>query len=242
MVRVVQRRFWELDFARGVAVAGMVLFNWLFALGFFGLIAFDASQGFWWAFARLVGGAFVLISGIAFSLGLGKADFGRKAVARGLKLFALGLGITVATALFVGRGAIVFGILHFLGAAWILAIAFARRSWAWLLAAGAAVVAAGVLLSGVSFEFPWLLWLGFVQRGFYSLDFFPLLPWFGVFLLGMALGKKFYGGGAGIIAASGPFYAKPLVFLGRHSLFVYLAHQPLLIALLYAAGFNPLLF
>ena len=234
-------RFWEIDFARGAAVVGMVLFNWLFALGFFGLIAFDASQGFWWAFARLVGGAFVLISGVAFSLRLGKMDFRRKAVAAGLKLFALGLGITVATALFVGRGTVVFGILHFLGVAWILAIAFAGRSWAWLSAAGAAVVAAGVLLSSLSFSFPWLLWLGFVPRGFYSLDFFPLLPWFGVFLLGMALGKKFYGC-TGVAAASEPFYAKPLVFLGRHSLFVYLAHQPLLIALLYAAGFSPLSF
>ncbi len=242
MASVMQGRFWELDFARGAAVAGMVLFNWLFALGFFGLVAFDASQGFWWAFARLVGGAFVLISGIAFSLGLDKSDFGRKAVVRGLKLFALGLVITVATALFVGRGAIVFGILHFLGVAWIVAIAFARRAWDWLLIAGASVVAAGVLLSGFSFEFPWLLWLGFAPRGFYSLDFFPLLPWFGVFLLGMALGKKFYGRGAGIIAGSAPFYARPLVFLGRHSLFVYLAHQPLLVALLYAAGFSPLSF
>ncbi|MEM4254741.1 MAG: heparan-alpha-glucosaminide N-acetyltransferase [Candidatus Norongarragalinales archaeon] len=232
-------RLWKVDFARGCAVVAMVLFNWLFALDFFGLTEFDASQGFWWAFARITGGAFVLIAGVSLWLSCFKRSRAEIAL-RGLKVFCLGLGITAATALFLKQGAVVFGILHSIGVSTILGIAFLGWSEKRLLVFSLLAVLSGAALSFFSFGFPWLLWLGLQPAGFYTLDYFPLLPWFGVFTAGVALGKKVYPARAVEPRRGPPAFARSLVFLGRHSLGIYLAHQPLLVVVLYAFGLNPL--
>jgi len=160
---------------------------------------------------------------------------------RGLMIFGLGMAITFATALFLKSGFIVFGILHSIGFSLVIAVQFLRFPVKKLLAFGLAAVLAGIFLSGLVFDFPWLLWLGFIPRGFYTIDYFPLLPWLGVLLLGLAFGKKFYAEGERTFKTRVPLaFFKPLLFLGRHSLVVYLLHQPLLIAFLYVTGLNPL--
>ncbi|RIK33561.1 MAG: hypothetical protein DCC55_34725, partial [Chloroflexi bacterium] len=68
---------------------------------------------------------------------------------------------------------------------------------------------------------------------------FPLIPWFGVVLLGVFLGNTFYGQQGRLVPlpdwpAAPP--ARLLQFLGRHSLTIYLIHQPLLVAILFALG------
>jgi uncharacterized membrane protein len=69
-------------------------------------------------------------------------------------------------------------------------------------------------------------------------DYRPLLPWFGVVLLGIFAGNVVYGGGRrpALFAGKAPAPARLLLPLGRNSLFVYLVHQPILIALLAALG------
>ena len=66
-------------------------------------------------------------------------------------------------------------------------------------------------------------------------DYRPLLPWFGVLLLGLFFGNAFYLSRKGAPAAPPPL-AAPIAFVGRHTLFVYLVHQPVLIATLWAVG------
>ena len=66
-------------------------------------------------------------------------------------------------------------------------------------------------------------------------DYVPLLPWFGVLLLGLFFGNAFYLSRKGAPAAPPPL-AAPIAFVGRHTLFVYLVHQPVLIATLWAVG------
>jgi uncharacterized membrane protein len=69
-------------------------------------------------------------------------------------------------------------------------------------------------------------------------DYRPLLPWFGVVVLGLFAGNVLYGGGKrpADVPREAPLVAKPLVPLGRNSLLIYLVHQPMLIALLLALG------
>lgn len=76
-------------------------------------------------------------------------------------------------------------------------------------------------------------YLGFPPAGFYSTDYFPLLPWFFLFLTGY-LGHRVWGGGSpdgsGLPARSGR-RSPPLpwaAWIGRHSLPLYLLHQPVL--------------
>ena len=79
-------------------------------------------------------------------------------------------------------------------------------------------------------------YLGFPGPGFYSTDYFSLLPWSLLYLCGYELHMILRA--EGILDA--PFMRKgpePLAFLGRHSLLIYLLHQPVLYALLLLYGF-----
>ncbi len=69
-------------------------------------------------------------------------------------------------------------------------------------------------------------------------DYRPLLPWFGVVLVGLFFGNAVYGDGRrpeGLPSAA-PAPARPLLPLGRNSLAIYLIHQPVMILLLAALG------
>jgi uncharacterized membrane protein len=84
----------------------------------------------------------------------------------------------------------------------------------------------------------WLLPFGVVPEGWAMPDYRPLLPWFGVVLIGLFFGNVVYGDGrrpAGLPAAA-PVLARPLLPLGRNSLAIYLVHQPVMIVLLAALG------
>ena len=66
------------------------------------------------------------------------------------------------------------------------------------------------------------------------IDWWPIFPFSGVILIGMAFGKALY---AEKKESRLPFLSfplfRPLLFIGGHTLWVYLLHQPLIIAVLY---------
>ena len=69
-------------------------------------------------------------------------------------------------------------------------------------------------------------------------DYRPLLPWFGVVLIGLSFGNVVYAGGLrpASLAETAPLLARPLLPLGRNSLFIYLIHQPIIVAMLALSG------
>jgi uncharacterized membrane protein len=69
-----------------------------------------------------------------------------------------------------------------------------------------------------------------------SVDYVPLAPWLGPFLLGMALGRvgTRMGLWARLAAWRGGRWAERIGWVGRQSLWIYLAHQPVLIAAIWA--------
>ena len=76
---------------------------------------------------------------------------------------------------------------------------------------------------------PWLSWLGFPGPGFRSGDYYPLLPYCLMYLSGASLGpvvKK-----RGLPRSLKPLRCRPLEFIGRHALEVYIVHQPVLLLL-----------
>jgi uncharacterized membrane protein len=165
----------------------------------------------------------------------------KKYLLRGGKILGLGLMITVATYFFIGRGFVIFGILHLLGLSIILAYPFLRfNRWLSLLA-GLLVIAAGVMVDPLVVAYPWLVWLGIKQQGLYMVDYYPVLPWFGLALLGIFAGYTLYPQGVRGFSLPNPAAFLPvraLRFLGRHSLLIYVVHQPILIGLLIALGFG----
>jgi len=228
-------RFWEIDALRGIAVLMMITFHFLFDLNYFRGFSIALSSGFWLVFARATLTVFLLLVGISLSLSYSRvkdkldgSTAAKKYLKRGLRIFCYGLAITAVTFAFFPQGAIWFGVLHCIGISIILAIPVLPRKRT-VLVLGIVLILLGVLLAQFTVSFPWLLWLGFYPAGFYTFDYVPLLPWFGVVLLGLFLGKSFYGNRK---PSEGPKAAGPLNWLGRHSLLIYLIHQPILVGLL----------
>lgn len=245
MVESRTSRFWEVDFLRGCAIVLMVLYHLVFDLNYFAVYDIDASSGFWLMVARAAASLFLLLVGLSLTLshsrarllGLEEAYFSRL-LKRSAWILSLALGISVVTYLFIGKGFIVFGVLHLIGLSLLLAYPFLRLQKANFIF-GLLFILFGLYLQNITVGFPWLLWLGLAPTGFYSVDYFPVFPWFGVILVGMGLGDRLYPGYRRRIAVpdfAGSPFVRSLAFLGRNSLAVYLAHQPVIIFFLYLRG------
>lgn len=238
-------RFWEVDFLRGCAIILMVLYHLVFDLNYFAVYDIDISTGFWLAVARAAASLFLLLVGLSLTLShsrarlLGQEDgFFFRLLKRSAWIFGLGLGVTVVTYLFIGKGFIVFGVLHLIGLSLLLAYPFLRLQKANFIF-GLIFILVGDYFQTISISSPWLLWLGLAPSGFYSVDYFPVFPWFGVIVVGMGLGSLLFPGYRRKIAMpdfAGSSLVRVLAFLGRNSLAIYLVHQPVIIVFLYLSG------
>jgi len=241
------QRIWEVDGLRGVAIVMMVLVHLRYDLVYYG--GYRAAllvAPFWPNFARTTASIFMFLVGVSLTLSYARArdrdQGGRplflKYLKRGLVVFGWGMVITLVTWLLLREGAVYFGILHFIGVSIILAYPFLRLRFPSLLV-GIALIVIGAFLSRQTFGFSWLLWLGFVPERLASVDYYPLLPWFGVVLIGVFAGQTLYPGHSRRFALPDWSRVLPirwLEFLGRHSLLIYLVHQPLIIVVLSLAG------
>ncbi|MBR9682577.1 MAG: DUF1624 domain-containing protein [Candidatus Aenigmarchaeota archaeon] len=230
------KRFWEIDSLRGIAIVAMVISNFVTDLLFFDLYKPGLLAGFWNLFAYATATTFILLVGISMTLSYSRTKNGAwmKYIKRGLMIFSLGVLITLVTYMFMGPGYILFGVLHLIGLSVILSVPFLklRNLNLWI---GSALIFLGILMKTFTVDFPWLLWLGFIPKGFASVDYFPILPWFGVVLIGIYLGNMFYPKGKRLFKLNErkDSIIKLLSYLGRNSLLIYLIHQPILIGLLY---------
>jgi uncharacterized membrane protein len=236
-------RFWEVDAARGVAIIMMVVYHSAYDLDVLGGYDIRATSGNWALFADLTAGLFLFLAGVSLAISRGRTTltgwrlFG-KYLARGLKILLYGMILT-GVFLVLGMGVVAFGILHLIGVSIILAYPFLRLRLANLFL-GALIFAGGwyVLAQDLTSETYWLLPFGVIPEGVIMPDYRPLLPWFGVVLIGLSFGNAVYADGqrpAGL-PNKAPVLARPLLPLGKNSLFIYLIHQPLIVALLAATG------
>ncbi len=234
-------RYWEIDALRGVAILGMIGFHLAWDLGMYGLVRVNMGRGPWPWFSRIIATTFLTLVGVSLVISdskrKGSPGF-RKYLLRGAKIFGLGLIITGVTYLFLGNSFVVFGILHLIGFSVIAAYPFLpyRRRWVSLLV-GIIVIAAGSYLNRQSAFTPWFIWLGVNELGRSMVDWYPVLPWFGMVLVGIWIGHTLYTGGQRQFAlpdASGVPVIRELATLGRHALLIYLVHQLVLLGILFA--------
>ena len=231
-------RFWEIDLSRTIAIAMMITFHVLYLLNYFDIHNTGVPgvhYGFWWWFPRVTGGTFIFLAGLALTITYSRGKRMSGFMIRGLKIFAWGMGITLLTWLIAPDAYVRFGILHFFGIAFILAPFFSRFRFTNLIL-GLALMAIGIYLfeQRVFVDFPWLLWL--MPYSFSTMDYWPLLPWFGLFLVGMFCGRILYPQGNrrfNIHEFNDPV-TSALTLPGRHPLVVYLAQWPIVIGVLLA--------
>jgi uncharacterized membrane protein len=204
----------------------------------------------WQSFARSIATMFIFTLGLSLTLSYnrevqqsGSGNPFRKYFLRGVKIFGWGLVITAATYFFIGpRGFVIFGILHLLGFSVVAGYLFLKLNKWITLAAGVAVIAAGLYVDSLVSASPWFIWLGIKQLGRSMVDYYPALPWFGISLVGIFVGYSLYPHRTRRFALpdwSAVAPVRGLRFLGRHSLLIYLVHQPIIIGLFFALGYGP---
>ena len=221
-----------LDALRGVAIVAMIVYHFCFDLRYFRVTRWDFEHDVRWLTARaLILSSFLLIAGISAVLAHRQAA--------PLRRWLQHIAIIAAAALLVSAGSyalfahsfIWFGVLHAIALSLLLAKPLLGRPLVAALA-GVVVIVSGLPFASPVFDNRLLGWIGFMTAKPVTEDYVPLFPWMGVLLLGVALGHvlvrtRFF--------ALAPLARAPgfLRLLGRHSLVVYLVHQPVMMALLW---------
>ena len=231
-----EKRYALLDSLRGLLLLEMIVYH------FFWDLVYLFEQDLPWFHSSLCCWRFIFLSGFCWPLG-------KRAVRRAVQVFGGSVLVMVITHIFVPDQAVTFGVLFFLGSGMLLLELLDRRLCR--LAPVWGITASGMLFFLTRnindgylgfedwnfFKIPEQLYLnkfttyvGFTEAGFFSSDYFSLMPWFFLYLAGYyclrfceALGglPKIFDYGSGCLS-----------FFGRRSLLVYLLHQPLLYLLL----------
>lgn len=231
------RRLAGLDTIRGITLLSMMLYHTCWDLVFlFGkkIPGYSGLGGYVWQ--QSICWTFILLAGFCWSLG-------SHHLKRGLIVFGSGILITFVTLLVMPESRVIFGVLTLIGSCMLLLIPMEKLllklrteiglAGSFLLFLLFRNVNTGYLGSGNwnilklpdgFYENLFTTYLGFPQKGFFSADYFSLLPWFFLFLTGFYLyqlvqknhmmEKLFSWGVPGFDV------------IGRHSLLIYLLHQP----------------
>lgn len=240
----ISKRLNLLDELRGAAIILMVMYHLFYSAGFL----FSMNWGmrayiFTTPIEPFIAITFILISGVCCSLS-------KNNLLRGLKLAVISVIVTLVTVIFTPGSEIYYGVLFLLSSSMIICGILEKPLGRIPHAAGAIVSFVLYLLLwgvphgylGVDFlrlgylpselySTNFLAFLGLPGAGFHSADYFPLIPHFFLFLGGCFLGR--IGKEKGFPEILKPLRVRPLAFLGRHSLGIYVIHQPLIVGILY---------
>jgi len=227
-----KRLLW-LDASRTVALLAMVVFHFARDLEFFGVLPSGVTTtGGWAVFARVIAGSFLFLSGVSLIVAHG-SSLRLHAWARRLVMLVLAaLLVSMGTYVAFPQSYVYFGMLHVIAACSLIGVlVIGAPAWA-LIVSACLVLVADAYFGRQVFASPWLAWTGLSSTVRPSLDFLPLVPWLAPFLMGMAIAKL-----VPMRGVFGPMQATQLASAmtlpGRHSLVVYLCHQPVLLAIIW---------
>ena len=226
--RAASSRLWFLDLLRGINLISMIAYHGAYDLVYLygvNLPGYRGLPGYLWQ--QSICWLFIFLSGFSFCLG---RFHGGRRVKRGLLLTACGLLITAVTALVMPQSLIIMGVLSFFGLAVLLILFFLTRDVpsGYLGFEGLRLCA----LPDFLYRGVFMIILGFPWPGFFSTDYFSLLPWIFLFWSGFFTFRCTpYGRGLRQWPAFFRHRLCPfLEFIGRHTLPIYMIHQPALMA------------
>ncbi len=218
-----KNRIWELDAFRGLFIVFVVFIHVMFDLDMFGFIDLNEWPA-WYHFIQEYGGIlFIFISGICITLGT-------KHMKRGLIVLGAALIVTVAT-LIIGDpyNYIFFGILHLMAFCMLTYPLYRKLPTILLFILGVVFIGLGFWFETFTVSNEYLFWLGLTPPYFVAGDFFPVFPNLGFYMIGVCLGRTLYKSRTSLLPdfPHDNFIVKTFSWLGKNSLLVYIAHQPI---------------
>ncbi|MEO1103339.1 MAG: heparan-alpha-glucosaminide N-acetyltransferase [Devosia sp.] len=223
------RALW-LDVARGWAIIAMVVYHFAFDLTLFGHVDWPvASHPLWRGFAAAIASTFLFLTGVSLVYAHGTGMRWRPFWRRFAVIALAAAAVSVAT-YFAMPSPIYFGILHAIAAFSVLALAFLFAPVALTLVAAGAVLILPFVYRDPLFDAPVFYPVGLAPIPPLTFDYEPIFPWFAATLLGVASARVL--GRSSMPAEAVPPWLGASAWLGRHSLAIYLIHQPVLFAVL----------
>ncbi len=238
------RRAGLMDEIRGFCILCMVFYHVGFDLYYNYEVKIPLMFDDWFEIVvQIFAGMFIFISGMS-------CRYSRNNAKRGIQCFFIGMCVTFVFAFIAPTAPVYFGILHCLGVCMmfyaigeqqilkipvkvaipVLVVLFVMTRgliYGYLGPANGVGIRLPDFLYNAKLLFP----LGFAAPGFTSMDYFPLMPWLFVFLAGA------YIGGYAVNDKMPEFFykthCKPLAFIGKNTLWVYVLHQPIAIIILF---------
>ena len=219
-----------LDIIKTAALALMVAYHFTYDLDLFGLIPRGTSvSGFFWWHARLTAGSFILLAGLSLWLMHGAGIRWPLFWRREAKIAGAALLVTIGFAVVMPQVLVFYGILHSIAVSSLICLAVLRLPALATLTLAAVVFALPFMFRDPAFN-DWLIWTGLGTERPITADFEPLFPWLAPMLAGVALSR---GASHFNLWRSLDWPATPvtraLSWPGRHTLPIYLIHQPLMI-------------
>ena len=235
------QRFVEIDVLRGLAIFLMVFGHILWDLYYFGFIPLNSS--IYAALQSFVPQLFFILVGVSLIVSRKRIEtktteeenkYYKRLFVRGLRIFSLGMILTTCSLIVMPGIPVFFGVLHCIGLSIVLSIPFLKyRNYT--LSVGLLILFASLIFAQNPIGNPTLfhLIIGMHQSNVwaYTVDYFPLAPWFGIVLLGMAVGDWLYCGDKRRFRMPDISRYKPVKLFqwaGQHSLVIYLLHQPII--------------
>ncbi|MDE6021820.1 MAG: DUF1624 domain-containing protein [Ruminococcus sp.] len=233
------------DALRGVAILEMIIYHALWDMVFIfdcDLEWFNTYGAYIWQ--QSICCTFILLSGFC-------VNFSRRKLKRSLIVLICSLIISIVTIIFFPYAAVKFGVLCLIGSGMLLMIPLDR-----LLKKAEPITAAVIFFCIFIFmkniyngflgigniwtiEMPDMLYrnmitayLGFPPDDFSSSDYFPVIPWMFLYITGYFIYRilKKYG----LLHSLSKISLHPVEWIGRHSLIIYMLHQPIIYGVLWA--------
>ncbi|WP_028307874.1 heparan-alpha-glucosaminide N-acetyltransferase [Desulfitibacter alkalitolerans] len=217
-------RVGEIDFFRGIALILMIFFHIIWDLNEFYNFPIEYSTGIVFIIGKAAAYLFIIITAISCS-------FSKNNRKRGMKILAVAMVITLATYIYDPQVFIAFGILHFLGVSVLLYPVYRKLNNSLLLLTGTIMILVGQAILTIPMSHDYLLFIGLTSPSYYALDYYPLLPYSGLFLYGIFLARILYPEKRSLFRIN--LENNPVSMIGKKTLIIYLLHQPVILAVLY---------
>ena len=246
-----RKRYAALDILRGFILVSMILYHGIWDIVYlFGAQWEWFGSGLAYTWQQSICWSFLLLSGFCW-------HFGKTKWKRGLQVFGAGIAVSLVTVFLMPEGQIIFGVLTLIGSSMLLLIPLDKvlrhvpPVLGFVLSFIAFVITRNVNGGYLGFEsWNWMAlpenlyanygttYLGFMHQGFYSADYFSLVPWLflyvaGYFLYGIIRKQNWLS----VLDVKDCLWTAWLEWMGRHSLIIYMLHQPVIYGVLYLVTF-----